>query len=130
MPRFDSVAPQFTVHDVVRTAEYYRDKLGFDIDGYFATPPEFAMVRRGSVEVFFSRANGSEPRTGPARGAYDAYLRVKGVMALAQELRDRGADIIEGPTDRVYGSRELVVRDCNGLVLAFGEPAAGDSSGS
>jgi hypothetical protein len=30
-------------------------------------------------------------------------------------------DILEGPENRVYGQRELVVRDCNGLVLAFGE---------
>ena len=27
----------------------------------------------------------------------------------------------EGPAQRVYDSLELVVRDCNGLVMAFGE---------
>ncbi|HEX5068664.1 MAG TPA: VOC family protein [Vicinamibacterales bacterium] len=121
MTLFDSAVPHFTVPDVVKTAEYYRDVLGFEIDGYFATPPVFAMVRRGAVEIFFSKANGSEPRTGRARGAYDAYLRVRGVTALDRELRERGADVIEGPVVRVYGSRELVVRDINGLVLAFGE---------
>jgi hypothetical protein len=58
-----------------------------------------------------------------ARGAYDVYVRVAGVDALFTELRERGADILEGPSTRVYDQREFVVRDCNGLVLAFGEAA-------
>ena len=119
--RFESVAPQFTVSDVVRTAEHYRDTLGFEIAGYWGTPPVFAIVSRGDVEIFFNGATGGLPRTGRAPGAYDAYVQVAGVDALAAELRGRGADVLEGPEDRVYGRRELVVRDCNGLVIAFGE---------
>ena len=119
--QFEGAVPQFTVPDVVGTAEYYRDVLGFQLAGYWDAPPVFAIVWRGKVELFFNRANQSEVRTGRARGAYDAYLRIVGVDALAAELRARGADIVEGPETRVYGQRELVVRDCNGLHLCFGE---------
>jgi uncharacterized glyoxalase superfamily protein PhnB len=128
--RFEAAVPQFTVPDVVRTAEHYRDVFGFQIAGYwdgeqvtFAVdpPPVFAIVRRDQVQVFLSRADQSEARTGRADGAYDAYFRITGVDALAAELRARGADIIDGPEDRIYEQRELVVSDCNGLVLAFGE---------
>jgi catechol 2,3-dioxygenase-like lactoylglutathione lyase family enzyme len=119
--RFEAAVPQFTVPDVVRTAEYYRDVLGFQIAGYWDTPPVFAIVLRDRVELFFNRADQSQFRTGRAEGAYDAYLHVVGVEALAAELRMRGADILEGPVARVYGQLELVIRDCNGLVLAFGE---------
>jgi catechol 2,3-dioxygenase-like lactoylglutathione lyase family enzyme len=119
--RFEAAVPQFTVADVVQTAEYYRDVLGFKIAGYWADPPVFAIVWRDQVELFFNRASGSEVRTGRAPGAYDAYLRIRGVDALAEELRARGADIIEGPAVRPYEQRELVIRDCNGLVIAFGE---------
>ena len=119
--RFEAAVPQFTVPDVVRTAEYYRDVLGFHIAGYWATPPAFAIVWRDRVELFFNRADQSQVRTGRAPGGYDAYLRIVGVEALAAELRTRGADIIEGPAARVYEQLELVIRDCNGLVLAFGE---------
>jgi hypothetical protein len=38
-------------------------------------------------------------------------------------LRNNGAEIIDGPELRVYGKRELVVRDINGLVIALGEAA-------
>lgn len=84
---FEAAVPQFTVPDVVRTAEYYRDVLGFHIAGYWATPPAFAIVGRDRVELFFNRADQSQVRTGRARGAYDAYLRIVGVEALAAESR-------------------------------------------
>ncbi len=128
--RFVAAVPQFTVPDLVRTAEYYRDVLGFQIAGYWdgervslapETPPVFAIVRRDHVQVFFNRADRPDVRTGRAQGAYDAYLRVTGIDALGEELRTRGADILDGPEDRTYGQRELVVKDCNGLILAFGE---------
>jgi catechol 2,3-dioxygenase-like lactoylglutathione lyase family enzyme len=119
--RLHAAVPQFTVPDVVRTAEYYRDVLGFVIDGYWATPPAFAIVRRDGVRVFFNRADGITPRTGRADGAYDVYIDVSGVDALAEELARRGADVLDGPDTREYGQREVVVRDVNGLVIAFGE---------
>ena len=131
--RFAAVVPQFTVPDLVRTVEYYRDVLGFEIDGYWdgeritrgaERPPVFAIVSRDDVQIFFNRADRSNVRTGRARGAYDAYVRVRGIDALAEELRESGADVVEGPEDRPHGQRELVVRDCNGLIVAFGEDAS------
>jgi len=128
--RFHAVVPQFTVPDVARTAEYYRDVLGFRISGYWngeavtqetSPPPVFGIVQRDRIQVFFNRADGAPPRRGRADGAYDAYFRVSGIDPLAADLRARGADVLEGPEDRVYGEREMVVRDLNGLILAFGE---------
>jgi predicted enzyme related to lactoylglutathione lyase len=122
--RLLSAVPQFTVPDVVRTAEYYRDVLGFTIEGYWADPPVFAIVERDDVRIHFNHGGAGFVPGGRAPGAYDAYLNVTGVDRLAEDLRARGADIIDGPETRVYGQRELVIRDANGLVLAFGEPTA------
>jgi uncharacterized glyoxalase superfamily protein PhnB len=129
--RFRAAVPQFAVPDVVRTAEYYRDVLGFEIAGYWdgervteapsTPPPVFVIVQRDDVHFHFSRAEGDEGRTAGADGSYAAYIHITGVDALAAELRARGAEILDEPEDRVYGQRELVIRDCNGLVLAFGE---------
>jgi catechol 2,3-dioxygenase-like lactoylglutathione lyase family enzyme len=127
---FDAAVPQFTVADLVRTAEYYRDVLGFQIAGYWdgervsltaQRAPVFAIVCRDKVQVFFNRADKPQVGTGRAEGGYDAYIRVAGIDALVEELRTRGAEILDGPEDRIYGQREVVVRDCNGLILAFGE---------
>jgi uncharacterized glyoxalase superfamily protein PhnB len=85
----------------------------------------FGIVQRDGIQVFFNRADAGSIRTDRVRGGYDVYLRVSGLDALVAELRARGADIMDGPEERIYGQRELVVRDCNGLVLAFGEPLRG-----
>ena len=95
---FVAAVPQFTVPDLVRTAEYYRDVLGFQIAGYwdgeqvsFSTDPApvFAIVWRDQVQVFFSRGERPEVRARPTEGAPDVYLRVLGIDALAKELRTR-----------------------------------------
>lgn len=116
------VAPQFTVPDVVAAASYYCDVLGFENRGFFGEPPVFAMVGRGAVEFFF---NQNPDMAGPVRSrsavGYDAYIHVAELAHLADELTKRGAKIVEGPLERVYGMREFVVEDCHGLRLAFGE---------
>ena len=131
---FASAVPQFTVPDVVRTAEYYRDVLGFDIAGYWdgervrndtTAPVVFGIVQRDRVRLHFNRADRPSGRTGRAQGAYDVYFHVTGLGELVHELRRRGADILDGPAHRVYDQRELIVRDCNGLILAFGEATRG-----
>jgi hypothetical protein len=71
--------------------------------------------------MFFGRGDHSQSAFATSEGGYRAYFHIDGVDALANELRSRGATIVDGPEGRVYNQRELVVRDCNGFVLAFGE---------
>ena len=123
-PGFLAGVPQFSVADVLSTVHYYRDRLGFEIGTLVDDPPEWGAVGRGDVELFFNQlpvGASSHPRI-RTPGAYDAYFRVSGIDRLAAEFRERGAVIREGPTDRIYEMREVVIEDLNGLVLAFGEP--------
>ena len=120
--RFKRLAPQFVVPDVVKTAEFYRDKLGFTILGYFADPPVFAMVERDDVEIHFGKADNGEIRVNESvrRGlGTDAYIWVSDIDELFAELSERGVEIIEGPVKRVYECTEVVVKDCNGFQLVF-----------
>ena len=48
--------------------------------------------------------------------------------ALHEELKDRGAKIIEGPVLRAYGCCELTVEDCNGFRLCFAADRSGAAS--
>ena len=50
-----------------------------------------------------------------------AIFWVDDVEALFQELKASGADIIEGPTRRIYDCVEMEVRDCNGFKLVFSQ---------
>ena len=53
--RLTAIAPYFLVADVVRAAEYYRDRLGFTIQGYFfEDPPVFGMVGRDALTIMLA----------------------------------------------------------------------------
>ena len=133
MARVTGVAPYFLVADVVRAAEYYRDKLGFTIRGYFfEDPPVFAMVGRDDQIIMLALIENE--RGGSNRGykdiALDAYLWTDDVDALYAEFRQNGADILSPPQMRIYGMKELEVRDLDGYILCFGQdvPSAGSST--
>lgn len=122
--RFNNIAPQFVVPDVVSTAEYYRDKLGFKILGYFLDPPVFAMVRRGAAEIHIGKADGEKIQTNEQvrRGlGTDAYIFVSDIDALFAELTANGVEIVEGPIKRIYNCVEITIKDCNGFQIVFGE---------
>lgn len=123
-PRW-AIAPYFFVGDVVSTANYYRDKLGFSYDRFWGDPPGFCMVHRSGVVIMLSQvaARGAmrPNRAGdPAGEAWDAYVWVDDVDALYAEFQLSGATIARSICDQEYGCRDFEVDDCNGYRLCFG----------
>jgi len=118
--KFKRLAPRIVVNDVVATAEYYRDVLGFNILGYWAEPPVYAMVARDGVEIHFGKSDPAGTSNSTIRnGSFDVYIWVSDIAAVFNEFTTSGAEILEGPVKRVYESTEVVVKDCNGFVLTF-----------
>jgi uncharacterized glyoxalase superfamily protein PhnB len=127
MPNVTGVAAFFLVADVVRAAEYYRDKLGFRIVGYFfEEPPVFAMVGRDDQIIMLDRMVGG--RGGSNRDykdtALDAYLWTSDADALHAEFQRGGAQIVSPPRLQGYGMKEFEVRDLDGFVLCFAQNIA------
>jgi len=128
-PRW-AVAPYFLVDDVVTTANYYRDKLGFHFERFWGEPPCFCMVRRGGVEIMLSQSTVTgvmRPNAvaDPERDAWDAYVWVDDADALHAEFTARGATIARDICDQPYGCRDFDVEDCNGYRLCFGHNTEG-----
>src|SRR5262245_25619069 len=124
--RMKRAVPYFLVDDVFATAEFYRDVLGFTFHQFFGDPPSCTIVERDDVRIMFRQVRPPRPPVArPNRTVmeetFDAYIYVSNIDQLATELRATNADIVEGPVARVYDMRELVVRDCNGYVIAFGQ---------
>jgi predicted enzyme related to lactoylglutathione lyase len=123
-PRW-KVAPYLIVDDVVATADYYRDRLGFGYDRFWGDPPRFCMVHRNGVTIMLSQPDqpgGLRPNRGldPEGGAWDAYLWVDDADALYSEFKARGVTIAREPCDQMYGCRDFEIDDCNGYRLCFG----------
>lgn len=117
-------APYFLVADLTATAAHYRDKLGFEIGKVYGDPPSFAIVSRDGVAVCLKEVPGPSRQSTrvPCEGLADAYIWVTDLFALADELRQRGADLVTDPLDQsIYEGRDMRVRDNDGRIIVFGQ---------
>lgn len=121
-----SIAPYFIVDDVVATANYYRDKLGFKYERFWNEPPSFCMVFRNGVVIMLAQLE--EPgvkrpnrMVDPEGEAWDAYVWVENADELYAEFKSRDVKITRDICDQLYGCRDFDVEDLNGYRLCFGE---------
>jgi len=124
-PRW-SIAPYFLVDDVVSTANYYRDRLGFHYERFWGEPPCFCMVNRSGVVIMLSQlCNKGVMRPNrlvdPEGESWDAYIWIQGVDALNAEFKAKGVKITRDVCNQPYGCREFDVEDCTGYRLCFGQ---------
>ena len=124
------IAPYFIVDDVVTTANFYRDKLGFHYDRFWGEPPCFCMVKRSGIVIMLGqleesglmRPNGMvEGDSGP----WDAYIWVENADELYSEFRSKGVTIAREICDQDYGCRDFDILDLNGYRLCFGQDTEG-----
>jgi uncharacterized glyoxalase superfamily protein PhnB len=119
------IAPQFFTTDIPATLAYYKDKLGFECLGIWQNPPVYAIVARDEQAIHFRRAE--SPTANPDKYAdelLDAYLFVEDADALYAEYAARGVEFTRGLANMPWHSREFVVKDCDGRLLAFGANVA------
>ncbi len=117
------IAPQLIVPDVVQTAQYYRDVLGFNIIGYFMDPPVYAMVERDGFQIHFGKADNGTYKTNAdfRKINTDFIIWVPEIDQFFEEVSAKNAEIVEGIVTRVYGSREFIIKDCNGFRITIGD---------
>jgi catechol 2,3-dioxygenase-like lactoylglutathione lyase family enzyme len=125
MPDQWTIAPYFIVNDVVASAEFYRDKLGFHYDRFWGDPPAFCMVRRGGITIMLSQFESkSTPNPNalaqPGGEPWDAYVWIDDADSLHDEYKDKGVKIVRELCDQPYLMRDFDIEDCNGYRLCFG----------
>ena len=109
--QFIQGAPVLHVQDVVETASFYRDVLGFTWD--FGDEAD-AVVWRDNSAIHFVK-----DKTSPS--GIHLFQWVKDVDSYYKEIVDRGAKIAKEPTDQPYGIREFGLSDVNGVEIVFGQ---------
>jgi uncharacterized glyoxalase superfamily protein PhnB len=119
------VAPYLIVDDIFESAEFYRDKLGFDFNRIWGEPPQFVIVHRDAVHIMLKSID-SKGKVRPNYHVYsdacwDAYIWVKDADALYDELRSRGVKITREIENAPYGCRDFDVEDNSGYILCFGQ---------
>lgn len=125
-----TVAPYFIVDDVVTTANYYRDRLGFRYERFWGDPPGFCMVTRSGVVIMLAQLETTgvirpNRSVDPEGGAWDAYIWIDNAAGLCAEFRSNGVTIVRDLVDQPYGCRDFEIDDCNGYRLCFGQDLEG-----
>jgi hypothetical protein len=121
------IAPVLGCRDVRLVAEWFRDVLGFDLDGarvFTLDPgegPSYAIVERDGMEVHLQIRSVPEAPRDP--NAYDSYARVPDAAALLEEFLGRSVVVVQPLETQPYGMLDFSVRSPEGHVLMFGSPA-------
>jgi catechol 2,3-dioxygenase-like lactoylglutathione lyase family enzyme len=117
-------APVLLVRDVVASANYFRDRLGFEYDRMWGDPPDFCMVRRDGHIVMLSQAPPDAalvPHWQVVGQMWDVYFWVDDVDAIYREMQERGAIIDYHLGVKGYGVKEFGVQDIDDHDIAFGQ---------
>ena len=118
-PRVTSFAPQLLVDDLARSMAYYR-RLGFAFgepwDGFYA------IGVRDGLELHLKEA----PQPPAARAHHrahehlDAAAGVDGIEAFHAQCVANGVTILRPLAATAWGTKDFLVEDPDGHVIAFG----------
>lgn len=119
--KITSLSPQFLVDDLPAAVAWYRDRLGFEAD--FVYESFYASVSRDSFSIHLKCApKTAADRTNRKQNEHlDAYIGVRGIEALFDELTSKGATIIRSLEERPWGCKDFYVEDLDGYILCFSE---------
>ena len=108
---FGQPTPELPVEDVERAQQHYRDALGFEI-GWLYPGGDIGAVSRDDAVIFFRR------RGRPFEPAVH-WVFAADVNATYEELRSRGARIVEPLEEKRWGLHQFTVEDIDGNRFYF-----------
>ncbi len=117
-------APILLVKDVVASANYYRDKIGFTYDRFWGEPANFCILNRDGFHLMLSQVEDSKyivPHYKVVEKMWNVYFWVNDANKLHEEVKNRGANIDYGLCEQPYGCREFGIQDLDGYDIAFGQ---------
>ena len=117
------VLPCLLVADMRQSLQFYIERLGFVQTGYYPieSNPIRTEVRRDDVAIILYTEGIDVTAVRPSfTGAM--YVFPESVSRLADELRGK-VPFAWGPHETEFGLREFAIRDPNGYLLVFAEPA-------
>jgi len=107
------------VNDIDLSAGYFSEKLGFTLT--WADASDWRLVQRDGVRVMLGKCPNATPAAQLGPHSWFAYLDVENVDDLHSEFIDSGAIILQPPSDKSYGMRELVIATPDGHRIVFGQ---------
>ncbi len=116
--------------DAVKMVDWLVEAFGFEKHAVFLSEDGSKVVhaelRLGEGIIMFGSGEGTDfaklVKTPSELGGTSAspYIATDDIDARCERARKAGAEIVLGPTDTSYGSRDFICRDPEGHVWCFG----------
>jgi heme-degrading monooxygenase HmoA/catechol 2,3-dioxygenase-like lactoylglutathione lyase family enzyme len=120
----ESISPFFIVKDLQTSIDYYRDRLGFQVE--FQGPPDgvyYAGVRRDGIGIMLKAITPDVlPQPNHTRhewARWDAYIYTPDPDALFEEFKQRDVTFVKPVSFIDEGLWGFEIRDADGYVIAF-----------
>jgi hypothetical protein len=114
---FKGLTPMLWTHDIKATSEFYKYKLGFELD---ELNEEWAWcsMHKDAVHIMFAQPDELKKHGSPVATA-TFYIYTEDVDELWNNLKN-DVDIFYPIANFPHGMREFAIKDNNGYVLQFG----------
>ena len=113
--------PVVSTDDIQKSLSYYIDMLGFSLDFKHGDPVVYAGVKSGSVEIYFTYEPLLAKIIKEQNVNPEIFIWIPDAIRLFKEHVDKGAEIYEPISDRLWGTRQYVIREINGYHLKFAQ---------
>ena len=120
--RLRSLMPALTANDLQASVAWYRDTLGFLVAEEYERDGKVMGVRlkAGSVEFLIGQddfAKGRDRQKGA--GLRFFCVTAQDVDKLAADIKSRGGQLTQEPTDQPWGTRDFALRDPDGFNISI-----------
>ena len=120
--------PTLSVADVAASLEWYTNKVGF-VSAYSLPMPggglAMAHVRWRKYADLLLVPDSDPSHAAHPKGigvSFSLLVDTTSIDKMAAELTNSGVEIAEGPVNRPWNTRDIVVHDPDGYTLTFFEP--------
>jgi catechol 2,3-dioxygenase-like lactoylglutathione lyase family enzyme len=105
------------VHDLQKSAAFYRDVLGFSV--HSIPDPGFLFYTSGACTIWAGLCPGALPPAELGDHSYFAYLEIDDIDSFYASVRDKGATICKTIRDEPWSMREFGVVTADGHRIMF-----------
>src|SRR5262249_24304138 len=110
--------------DILKSAEYFRDKVGFTEQNLYGSPTNFAIIRRDGFALMLAQLPPGKtdvPYSEMVSQTWNVYFWVDDADALDDEFQQSGAIIDYTIYTTPWGIREFGIQDLDDHDIAFGQ---------
>ena len=122
----EQLVPQLRTTDLDRAIHFYTKKLGFVLA--FKYDDFYAGISSGTHMLHLKLVDDPDPGIDFVRRGQHlhVYIGVHDIHAAFRQVQEAGVKVVEGISDRPWGTTEFVIEDPDGHTIYFGSEGRPD----